>query len=118
VPTPKRIQAINRHIVTLNAIKNHQSIEKAQYEFTREMNRQNRAGILSEKIQFKPIDTRMGVSKKTHKINRNIIALTSLKNGVSIDEGQKEYTRKIQREYRARKLKEERKYPSRLTFCP
>ena len=109
MPTPKRIQAINRHIVTLNAIKNHQSIERAQYEFTRELNRQHRAGILSDKIQFKPIDTRKGVSKKTHKINRNIVALNSVKIGESIDEGQKEYTRKIQREYRARKLKEERK---------
>jgi hypothetical protein len=65
--------------------------------------------VFSSEIQFKPIDTRQGVSKKTHKINCNIVAWTAYKNGESIEEAQKEYTQKIQREYRARKLKESKR---------
>ena len=100
---------INRYIVRAIAIKNHQSVNEAQNEFTREINRQYRNGRLSDEIQFKPIITKNGVSKKTHKINRHIIALTAIKNDESVDEAEKEYTRKIQREYRARKLMNERK---------
>jgi len=73
------------------------------------MNQEYRAGKLSEEIQFKSIVTKDGVSKKTHKINRYIIALTAIKNDESVDEAEKEYTRKIQREYRARQLKKSRK---------
>lgn len=73
------------------------------------MNREYRAGRLAEDIQFKPIVTKNGVSKKSHKINRYIVKITAIKNDESVDLAQKEYTRKIQREYRARKLKENRK---------
>jgi hypothetical protein len=90
------------------AVKNHQSVTEAQKEYTRLMNQQYRAGKLSGEIQFEPIVTKGGVSKKTHKINRYIVRLTAIKNCQFVDEAQKEYTRKIQREYRARKLKESR----------
>ncbi|MFA4849467.1 MAG: hypothetical protein WC626_07045 [Methanoregula sp.] len=106
----RRINLINRYIVQATAIKKHQSVIKAQDEFTREINRQYRAGKLSEEIQFKPIVTKQRVSRKTHKINRRIIALTAIKNDESVDLAQKEYTRKIQREYRARKLRESRRH--------
>jgi len=101
---------INRDIVKAIAIKNHQSVNEAQNEFKNEVDREYRAnGRLMEEFQFKPIITKNGVSKKTHKINRHIIALTAIKNDESVDEAEKEYTRKIQREYRARKLMNERK---------
>jgi hypothetical protein len=103
------INLINRYIVQATATKNHQSVMKAQNEFTREINRAYRAGKLSEEIQFKPLVTKQGVSRKTHSLNRRIVKVTAIKNGESVEEAQKEYTRQIQREYRARKLKEARK---------
>jgi hypothetical protein len=109
----RKINLINRYIVQATAIKKHQSVMDAQDEFTRLMNREYRAGKLSEEIQFKPIITKNGVSKKTHQLNRRIIGLTAIKNDESVEEAQKEYTRKIQREYRARKLKENRKGKSK-----
>lgn len=50
------------------------------------------------------------VSKRTHKINRWIVALEAIKNHQDPVEAQKEYTRKIQRENRARRLREEREF--------
>lgn len=43
-------------------------------------------------------------------INRRIVALEALKNHQDPEEAQREYTRKIQRENRARKLREWREY--------
>ena len=92
------------------AIKNHQPVRHAQHEFKLEVDRVYRAtGRLMEDFQFKPIITKNGVTRKTHEINRYIVRLTAIKNGESVEEAQKEYTRKIQREYRARKLKESRR---------
>jgi len=91
------------------AIKNHLNVKVAQIEFKNEVDRVYRAnGKLMEDFQFKPIITKKGVTRKTHELNRYIIRLTAIKNDESIDEAQKKYTKKIQREYRARKLKEER----------
>ena len=92
----------------MNADKRHQNRIKVYQAYERLISQYNRAGKSSAEIQFKPIDTRRKVSKKTHKINRFIVAWTAYKNGESIKEAQIEYTRKIQREYRARKLREER----------
>lgn len=103
------VHEINRYIVQAIAIKNHQNVMEAQKEFTRVMNREYRNEKLCEDIQFKPIVTKGGVTKKTHKINRWITYLIAIKNDESVEEAQKEYTRMIQREYRARKLKESRK---------
>jgi len=105
-PSAKKINDSNRMIVFLTARKQHQSVSKAQEEFTREMQRQNRAGVSSKDIQLKPIVTKNGVSKKTHKRNRFIVSWIAYKNGEDAEEADKEYTRRIQREYRARKLKE------------
>jgi hypothetical protein len=90
------------------ANKNHQNVRESQKEFTRKIYQEYRAGRLPEEIQFKPILTKDGVSKKTHKLNRFIVGLTAMKNDEDVKDAQKEYTRKIQREYRARKLKESR----------
>ena len=105
----RRINVINRYIVQAIAIKNHLNVKVAQNEFKNEVDRVYRAnGRLMEDFQFKPIITKDGVTRKTHEINRYIIRLTAIKNDDSVDLAQKEYTRKIQREYRARKLRAER----------
>jgi hypothetical protein len=108
-PSAKKRSFSNRVIVQITAIKQHKSVRKSQDEYTREIHRQNRKGVSSKDIQLKPIETKQGVSRKTHKLNRYIVAWTAYKNGDSIQEAQKEYTRKIQREYRVRKLNEKRK---------
>lgn len=105
----RRINEINRYIVQAIAIKNHQNVKVAQREFKNEVDRVHRAnGRLMEDFQFKPLITKKGVTRKTHEINRYIIRLTAIKNDESVDLAQKEYTQKIQREYRARKLRAER----------
>jgi hypothetical protein len=53
---------------------------------------------------------RYNVSKRVHAINRRIVALEAIKNHQDPVEAEKEYTRKILRENRARKLREEREY--------
>lgn len=105
----RKTNLINRHIVQAIAIKNHQSVKTAQHDFKNEVDRIYRAnGRLMEDFQFKPIITKDRVTRKTHEVNRYIIELTAFKNDESIEEAQKEYTRKIQREYRARKLRKAR----------
>jgi hypothetical protein len=47
-------------------------------------------------------------SKKVYAINREIVRLTAIKNHQNVEEAQREYTRTMQREHRARKLREER----------
>jgi len=51
---------------------------------------------------------RYPVSRRAHAINRQIVALEAIKNHQDPVEAQREYTRKIQRENRARKLRQER----------
>jgi hypothetical protein len=43
-------------------------------------------------------------------INREIVRLTAIKNHQNVEEAQKEHTRKMKQEYRARKLREEREW--------
>jgi hypothetical protein len=107
-PTEKKINRVNRILVDITAVKQHKDRRKAQEEHTKNILKHNRRGLSSTDVQFKPSETKQGVSRTTHKLNRYIIKYTAYKHGESIEEAQKEYTRKIQREYRARKLKEQR----------
>ena len=47
-------------------------------------------------------------NKKKSPRDREIVRLTAIKNHQNVEEAQKEYTRKMQREYRGRNLSESR----------
>jgi hypothetical protein len=53
-------------------------------------------------------------SRKTHAINREIVRLTAIKNHQNVEEAQREFTRTMQREHRARKLREDREMKERI----